>query len=135
MVFGASESKKVTDEEFIKDLIKDVGVNAEVKFVTRIGNQTKKLRPIKVTLGTAYERWLVMHSLKNLKGKTSYDGISVVEDFTLFERSMIQEWTKKVKAKNEKEPSDSKYVWKVRGSPSKGLYMKRIEKRWPLSTN
>ena len=40
----------LTDEEFIKDLIKDVGVNAEVKFVTRIGNQTKKLRPIKVTL-------------------------------------------------------------------------------------
>ena len=63
------------------------------------------------------------------------DGISVAEDFTLFERSMIQEWTKKVKAKNEKEPSDSKYVWKVRGSPSKGLYMKRIEKRWPLSTD
>ena len=24
MVFGASESKKVTDEKFIKDLIKDV---------------------------------------------------------------------------------------------------------------
>ena len=54
-----------------------------------------------------------MHSLKNLKGKTSYDGISVAEDFTLFERSMIQEWTKKVKAKNEKEPSDFKYIWKV----------------------
>ena len=135
MVFGASESKKVTDEEFIKDLIKDVGVNAEVKFVTRIGNQTKKSRPIKVVLGTAHERWLVMHSLKNLKGKTSYDGISVAEDFTLFERSMIQEWTKKVKAKNEKKPNDSKYVWRVRGSPSKGLYMKRIEKRWPLSTD
>ena len=50
MVVGASESKKVTDEEFIKDLIKDVGVNVEVKFVKRIGNQTKKLRPIKVTL-------------------------------------------------------------------------------------
>ena len=47
MVFGASESKKVTDEEFIKDLVKDVGVNAVVKFVTRIGNQTKKSRPIK----------------------------------------------------------------------------------------
>ena len=135
MVFGASESKKVTDEEFIKDLIKDVGVNAEVKFVTRIGNQTKKSRPIKVVLGTANERWLVLHSLENLKGKISYDGISVAEDFTLFERSMIQEWTKKVKAKNEKEPSDSKYVWRVRGSPFKGLYMKRIEKRWPLSTD
>ena len=113
MEFGASESKEVTDEEFIKDLIKDVGVNAEVKFVTRIGNQTKKSRPIKVVFGTAHERWLVMHSLENLKGKTSYDGISVAKDFTLFERSMIQEWIKKVKAKNEKEPSDFKYVWKV----------------------
>ena len=74
-----------------------------------------------------------MLSLKHLKGKTSYDGISVAEDFTLFERSMIQEWIKKVKAK--KEPSDSKYVWRVRGSPFKGLYMKRIEKSWPLSTD
>ena len=63
-----------------------------------------------------------MYSLKNLKGKTSY-GISVAEEFTLFERSMIQEWTKKVKAKNKKEPSDSKYVWRVPGSPSKGLYV------------
>ena len=61
MVFGASESKKVTDEEFIKDLIKDVGVNAEVKFVTRIGNQTKKSRPIKVVLGKAHERWSSIH--------------------------------------------------------------------------
>ena len=42
MVFGASESKEVTDGEFIKDLIKDVGVNADVKFFMRIGNQTKK---------------------------------------------------------------------------------------------
>ena len=51
-------SKEVTDEEFIKDLIKDVGVNADVKFFMRIGNQTKKSRPIKVVLGTAHERWL-----------------------------------------------------------------------------
>ena len=62
MVFGASESKKVSDEEFIKDLIKDVGVNAEVKFVTRIKNQTKKSRPIKVVLGTANERWFDGHA-------------------------------------------------------------------------
>ena len=33
------------------------------------------------------------------------------------ERNMIQECTKKVKAKNEKEPSDSKYVWRVRVHP------------------
>ena len=120
MVFGASESKEVTDEEFIKDLIKDVGVNDKVKFVMRIGNQTKKSRLIKVVLGTAHERWLVMHSLKN---KTSYDGISVAEDFTLFERSMIQEWTKKVKANNENEPNDSNYVWRVsRESIQRALY-------------
>ena len=55
MVFGASESK-VTDVEFIKDLIKDVGVNADVKFFMQIGNQTKNSRPVKVVLGTAHER-------------------------------------------------------------------------------
>ena len=65
MVFGASESKEVTDKEFIKDLIKDVGVNAEVKFVMQIGKQTKKSRPITVVLRTPHERWLVMYSLKN----------------------------------------------------------------------
>ena len=57
MVFGASESKKVSDEEFIKDFIKDVGVNAEVKFVTRIKNQTKKSRSVSythLTLPTIY---------------------------------------------------------------------------------
>ena len=69
----------------------------------------KKSRPIKVVIGISHERWLVMHSLKNLKGKTSYDG-SVAKDFTLFERSKIQEWTKKAKTKNEKEPSGSKYI-------------------------
>ena len=41
MVFGASKSKEVTDEVFIKDLIKDIGVNSEVKFFTQIRNQTK----------------------------------------------------------------------------------------------
>ena len=44
---------------------------------------------------------------------------------------MIQEWTKRAKTKNEKEPSDSKYVEKVQESPSKELYMKLTEKRWP----
>ena len=31
MVFGASENKEVTDEEFTKDLIKDVGIHANRK--------------------------------------------------------------------------------------------------------
>ena len=31
--------------------------------------------------------------------------------------------------RDEKEPSDSKYVWRVRGSSFKGLFMKRTEKR------
>ena len=58
MVFGASGSKEVTDEEFTKDLIKEVGFIAKVKFVTQIRNQMKKPRSIKVVLGTAHERWL-----------------------------------------------------------------------------
>ena len=38
MIAHEEESKEVTDKEFIKELIKDVGVNAKVKFVSQIGN-------------------------------------------------------------------------------------------------
>ena len=97
MIFGVEEQKGTSDDKFIEQLLNDVKVSAKVKFVTRIGNKSNHKRPIKVVLESAHQRWLIMHSLTNLKGNTSYNGISVTEDFTIFERSMIQEWLKKAK--------------------------------------
>ena len=97
MNFGVEEQKGTSDDKFIEQLLNDVKVSAKVKFVTRIGNQSNHKRPIKVVLESAHQRWLIMHSLTNLKGNTSYNGISITEDFTIFERSMIHEWLKKAK--------------------------------------
>ena len=46
MVLGVKE-REDDDENFIKQLINDVGKIANVKFVTRIGDQSKRARPIK----------------------------------------------------------------------------------------
>ena len=131
MVFGAVENKEVNgDGDFVQTLIKDVGVKANVKFVTRIGDRSaKRTRPIKVVLQSAHQRYLVIQGLINLKGNEVYEGISVTEDFTLFERSQIKEWSKKAQERNAKESDDSTFIWRVRGSPSRGLYLKRTEKK------
>jgi len=41
----------------------------------------------------------IFSKLKNLKGKDSYQGISVAEDFTFVERSVIKTWIEKAEEK------------------------------------
>lgn len=129
MIFGKKEENEVQDDQFVENLIKDVGIDSSVKFMTRIGEPGKKIRPIKVVLESSHDRYLLMKGLVNLKGKLSYEGISITEDFTIFERSIIKEWANKAKERNEREPKDSKFVWRVRGTPSKSLYLKKTEKK------
>ena len=71
----------------------------------------------------------MMRGLVNLKGKPMYEGISVMEDYTLSERSIIKKWAQKAKERNAKKPSDSNIIWRVKGNPSNGLYLKKIEKK------
>ena len=71
MVFGVSDSGE--DEEFAKDLIEDVGVKAEVKYATRIGNKkAEQLRPIKIVTGSGQQQNLIIQNLVNFKGNTQY---------------------------------------------------------------
>ena len=87
-----------------------------------------------VVLQSAHQRYLVIQGLINLKGNEVYEGISVTEDFTLFERSQIKEWSKKAQERNAKESDDSTFIWRVRGSPSRGLYLKRTEKKVAINS-
>ena len=117
--------KKATD---VIIQINNVCVDSHVKFMTRIGEKlSNKNRPIKVVLGSAHERYLLMKNLANLKGKSKYKGISVTKDFTVFERGLIKEWANKAKERT-KEENDSGFVWRVRRSPFKGLYLKKIKR-------
>ena len=87
-----------------------------------------KNRPIKVTFNNASEKEKVMNNLPNLKGKPNFKGISIKEDLTLNERMTIKEFVNKAKEENVKEPSDTKYIWRVRGSPKNGLTSRRFKK-------
>lgn len=128
MIFGRKESSEVEDHQFVQNLIKDVGSASEVKYMSRIGNKSgEKVRPIKVVFKTPHERFLLLNSLANLKGKTQYEGISVAEDHTLFERSVIRNMSKKAKERNAQEPSGSGIIWRVRGTLSEGLYLRKTE--------
>ena len=133
IIFGHKENDEDDDRSFVKSLIVDAGCEesseTQIKFITRIGEKSdKKIRPIKLVFQSAFHRVMLMKRLKNLKGKTKYQGISVNEDLTIFERKIVREWSNKAKERNNKEPIDSKFVWRVRGSPSRGLYLKKSEK-------
>ena len=55
----------------------------------------------------------------NLKGNDMYKKISVTKDYTVSERKMIQEMREQVKEKNNQEPEDSEFVYKLGGTPKK----------------
>ena len=53
---------------------------------------------------------------------------------TLNESMMIKEFVKKAKEENAREPRDTKYIWRVRGSPKNGLTIRRFKKATPDHT-
>ena len=67
----------------------------------------------------------VFDNLKHLKDRTLYKGISVTYDYTQRERSMIKKFHDEAKERNN-EMEDNIFVWKVRGTPNRGLFLKRF---------
>lgn len=70
-----------------------------------------------------------MINLTKLKDQQKYEAISITDDLTQTERKLIKHWLEKAKERNEKENDD--HIWRVRGSPSRGLYLKRTTRRVP----
>ena len=73
-----------------------------------------------------------MRNLGNLQQYPSYKGISITEDLTVAERDQYKTWLEKANKKNQDEPNDTSFVWRVRGSPKNGLYLKKIQKKTPM---
>ena len=82
---------------------------------------------MKVTFESLKDKEEIMHNLRNLKGKEEFKKLNIRDDYTITERNMIKEFGMKVKEKNEAEKETSRVVWKIRGNPKSGLYMKKIE--------
>ena len=73
-----------------------------------------------------------MENLKELKGQESFRGISLTDDYTITERHLIKEYSDKAKENNRNEPLNSRYIWRVRGSPKNGLRLKKFPKQAPV---
>ena len=136
IIHGLAENKDLEcDEGFVTQLVHDLKVKVNVKHVMRIGaNETERSRPIKVCLGNEKEKEAFVGNLTALKNIPRYKKISITEDYTIAERLLIKEMVKKAALKNESEPTNSTTIWKVRGTPKNGLYIKKTLKKKPTST-
>ena len=121
-------SKKY-NEDYITEFLQVVGVNVTSRSVYRLGkaDPTKK-RPIKFITGGEKQKDEIMRNLKKLKDVDKYRGISITEDYTINERDMIRTKTEEAKSKNANEPAESQFIWKVRGTPKNGLFIKKFRK-------
>ena len=102
---------KEEDNNTIKELLNILELEVIPEYITRLGisNGTKP-RPIRLTFKTACER---------------FKKISITEDYTFNERQAIKQKAVEAKQKTGAE-GDGKYIWKVRGTPKKGLRLIRF---------
>ena len=130
---GEEQERKEHDKKIIDDLITDLGLELIYKSTFRLGKKIdgteQSKRPLKIVMNNEGDKDRIMESLKNLKGKEKYRGISITEDHTTKERDTIREFVEKAKAANANEPVDSLYEWKVRGTPKNGIQLKKFRKR------
>ena len=69
-----------------------------------------------------------MSNLRFLKGKETYNKVSITEDYTISERKMIKDYVERAKQQNRELGDEAKSIVVVRGSPKNGLYLKEIMK-------
>ena len=120
-VSADKDDVKKLNEEYVGELLRTLNLTMSHKSVYRLGKpDTSKKRPIKLVMNNEVDKQNVMNNLKNLKDVELFRGVSVTEDYTASERN---------KAKNSKEEPDSRYKWKVRGTPKNGLCLKRLLKQ------
>ena len=128
LIHGRKEPSHIQDDfifvqHFIDTVKEDVLPNA----VIRIGKHNPtKTRPIKITFKTLTDKEMIMKNLRNLKDREEFTGLHIREDYTIAERMMIKDYVAKAREKNDMEEETSKTVWKVRGNPRSGLFLKKF---------
>ena len=130
---GVDESEdENNDHEFVHNFLKEINfpinINTEPRHVSRIGQKFKPKRPIKVVFKDGHVKYRFIQRLKELKQHKKYSNIRITDDLTRTEREVLKEWKMKADHRNKTEP-DENYVWRVRGSPRDGLYLKKLPNR------
>ena len=116
---GNEEIKK-NDDEYIKEVWKQLKVTSLPATITRLGQPNdQKSRAIKLVMKSKAEKEQVMANLGKLKGtEREFGKISVTHDYTSSDREKIRKFTHEARLKSEADPSR---VFNVRGDPKNGL--------------
>lgn len=132
--FINQEEEEKWNKEFSNKLISDLKITVKKKQTLRLGTfKENNRRPIKVAFATVKDKESVMKNLKNLKGVEGYEKMSITDDRTKAERELIKSWAIKAKERNAEEPDGSNVIWRVRGSPESGIYLKKFVIKRPAS--
>ena len=117
VVFGRKEGSK-SDMEIALQLLEDVGVSAQVQGCFRLGKQSESLarsRPIVIKFASVEEKNEVQKSLRYLKGKNDWNGVSIRPDLTKIqyqeEKKVFEKLYKEMKIKNESLKGEGK--WRI----------------------
>ena len=133
VIHGKAESDEKVDEAFLQKLIKQIAVGSiKFKSFKRIGAMSDaKKRPILVQFYNTEDKYKVMNNLRNLKDvyltDTDFSNLSVTDDYTSAERDIIKVFHQKAASLNENN-TDQDYVYKVRGTPKNGMFLKKLRK-------
>ena len=125
IIHGVNEDENIDDAHFVNQLLKDLNVNTQPNYVGRIGKESSSTRPIKIVFKDSHVKYRLMKRLKELKQHKRYSKLSITDDMTRMERDLVKGWKKKADERNQRE-TNKDYVWRVRGSPREGLYLKKI---------
>ena len=114
------EDIQKNDEQYLKDILKKLGVKAKTESVTRLGQANEaRMRTLKTVMKTEVEKEEVMANLKKIKGtEEEFGKISVTRDYSSTEREKIRDYAAKAKAQGEQDPTR---IYKVLGDPKNGL--------------
>ena len=121
MVFGLTES--ITDTETAQQLVSDIGSLSRISSSFRVGKVVEgKFRPLIIRFTSKHDRDDVYDRLKNLKGQSRWNSVSVTLDLTKMqcteEKQIYNLLAKKVQDKNEV-IDVSEGFWKVIGGRGK----------------
>ena len=134
----SKDTAQEEDQQFVNQLIEDLKVRVpilNIVKVTRIGKHADgKTRPLKIVMSEEKHKETVFNNLSNLKQYPRYKGVGLTDDFTFAERELLKDWANKAKSKNESE-TDESVMWRVRGSPKNGLFLKKFPKHQTQKPN
>ena len=124
------DAMKKFDEDYAIEFFRVLELETTYKSIYRLGKpDPNRKRPIKIVMNNEEKKQQIIESLKNLKNKEGFRGLSVTDDYTMTERQMIKHKVEEAKVNNSNETQDSGFVWKVRGTPKNGLTIRRLPKR------